>query len=84
MVKSLRALFAKAMSLFNMMFFTIKKPAEAGFIMLQCLFSGTYPADWPSPVPQQKAEAQHYHSAPLACPLHLSRHGLSISMELSR
>lgn len=30
MVKRLRALFAKAMSLFNMMFFTIKKPAIAG------------------------------------------------------
>ncbi len=43
MVKRLRALFAKAMSLFNMMFFTIKKPAEAGFIMLQCLFSGSSP-----------------------------------------
>lgn len=45
MVKRLRALFAKAMSLFNMMFFTIKKPAEAGLIMLQCLFSGTNPVN---------------------------------------
>ncbi len=43
MVKRLMALFAKAMSLFNMMFFTIKKPTEAGFIMLQCLFSDTSP-----------------------------------------
>lgn len=43
MVKRLMALFAKAMSLFNMMFFTIKKTTEAGFIMLQCLFSDTSP-----------------------------------------
>ncbi|HBV0091253.1 TPA: hypothetical protein MD835_003827 [Klebsiella pneumoniae] len=35
------ALFANTMLMFRLMFFHIKKPAEAGFIMLQCLFSGT-------------------------------------------
>ncbi|HBR6503008.1 hypothetical protein [Klebsiella pneumoniae] len=42
------ALFANTMLMFRLMFFHIKKPAEAGFIMLQCLFSGTYPAGLPS------------------------------------
>lgn len=32
------ALFANTMLMFRLMFFHIKKPAEAGFIMLQCLF----------------------------------------------
>ncbi|MGX3285516.1 hypothetical protein ACWJR8_22890 [Klebsiella pneumoniae] len=61
------ALFANTMLMFRLIFFHNKKPAEVGFIMLQYLFSGTSPADWPSPVPQQKAEAQHYHSAHPAC-----------------
>ncbi|MBS2065992.1 hypothetical protein KCQ62_05420 [Klebsiella pneumoniae] len=58
------ALFANTMLMFRLMFFHNKKPAEAGFIMLQYLFSGTSPADWLSPAPQQKAAAQHCHSAP--------------------
>ena len=37
------ALFANTMLMFRLMFFHNKKPAEAGFIMLQCLFSGTSP-----------------------------------------
>jgi len=37
------ALFANTMLMFRLMFFHNKKPDEAGFIMLQCLFSGTYP-----------------------------------------
>ncbi|MEH4605830.1 hypothetical protein PO365_19215 [Klebsiella variicola] len=49
------ALFANTMLMFRLMFFHIKKPAEAGFIMLQCLFSGTSPADWLSPAPQRTA-----------------------------
>jgi hypothetical protein len=39
------ALFANTMLMFRLMFFHIKKPAEAGFIMLQCLFSGTSPVN---------------------------------------
>ncbi|WP_212743698.1 hypothetical protein, partial [Klebsiella pneumoniae] len=37
------ALFANTMLMFRLMFFHNKKPDEAGFIILQCLFSGTYP-----------------------------------------
>lgn len=62
MVKRLRALFAKAMSLFNMMFFTIKKTAEAGFIMLQYLFSDTSPASLPSLMPRRTAAGRGCYS----------------------
>ncbi|HHC1589418.1 TPA: hypothetical protein ACN7VP_003245, partial [Klebsiella pneumoniae] len=36
------ALFANTMLMFRLMFFHIKKPAEAGFIMLQYFFQANF------------------------------------------
>ncbi|OSZ14262.1 hypothetical protein B6I72_12665 [Klebsiella pneumoniae] len=55
------ALFANTMLMFRLMFFHIKNPAKAGFIMLQ-YFSQ---ANLRQISPQQKAEEPHCHSGNL-------------------